>query len=150
MLNTLAAALSILIGAVLLAGCASGPGKGPEPRPLELGALVGEWRLESIEGYDALPAGVRPPTLRFDEDGSVSGFSGVNRLSTSLDLAALEEGAFAIGPAASTRMAGPQEAMDLEHDFLTLLQEASEGRVTADTLVLGADGEDLLTFRRAE
>ncbi len=72
-----------------------------------------------------LAAGEKAPSLRFDADGKVSGFGGVNRLFGSTDAAALAAGRLDLGRLASTKMAGPPAAMRLESSFLQSLSRAT-------------------------
>ena len=60
-----------------------------------------------------------PPTIAFEEDGSVSGGAGVNRF---VGTWSMDEDVLVFGPLATTRMAGPPERMDLEHRFLAVLE----------------------------
>ena len=54
---------------------------------------------------------------------------------------------FTIGPAGSTMMAGPPEAMQAEQSFFKLLDEVRTWRRTGGQLTLGdADGKALLLF----
>jgi heat shock protein HslJ len=102
-------------------------------------ALAGEWTLESIEGGDVaklLPAGARRPSINIASDGKVSGFGGVNRLSSTLDVQAVPKGEFKLGPMISTRMAGPKESMDLENRFTRLLEQAGSFELSGDKLTV--------------
>lgn len=73
----------------------------------------------------------RPPVLRFDPDGRLTGTTGVNRLAGTW---ALDGGAVTLGPLAMTRRAGPAARMALE----SALVAALEG-----PLALARDGDDL-------
>lgn len=86
--------------------------------------LAGEWVLKAMNGSEVasmLPSGAQPPSLNFGTDGKVSGFSGVNRLAGGFDLGKLAEGKLSFGNLASTKMAGPPEAMQVESKFTGLL-----------------------------
>lgn len=119
--------------------------------------ILGDWTLDALNGVDAdsllAAAGLdRAPNLSIAEDGRVSGFAGVNRLSSGLDLSKLSSGAFDLSPAAVTRMAGPPEAAALEQDFLSALSNATSLDPSALTdgvlRLLGENGQELLRFIR--
>jgi len=126
-----------VVGAMTAAGgCATGPAA-PSVEP------DGRWeltRLGDIEMHEGIPR----PTLLVTE-GTVGGFAGVNRFSGSL----ASEGPFLFAPLATTRMAGPPPAMELETRYLAALQQATEWKTEGDALVLSADGIPVLSFRRA-
>jgi heat shock protein HslJ len=111
-----------------------------------LAVLEGSWTLSAIEGFE-IPAGLREhPSLSVDAQGRVSGSSGVNRFHGALD----PDGARVFGPLATTRRAGPPQAMALETAFLNALGNAAfveggDGQVTLS----GPDGGQL-TLVRAE
>lgn len=114
-------------------------------------ALTGEWDLSKLAGVDVsslLPQGSKVPSLSFLEDGKVSGFTGVNRLSSSLDLSKLAKGEFALAPAATTRMAGPPEAMNVESQFLSALSKATGYQLDGNKLNLSDKAGELLSFVR--
>jgi heat shock protein HslJ len=112
--------------------------------------LTGDWNLTSIQGTPlTLPQGARQPTLNFTNDGKVSGTGGVNRLASSIDLPSLAKGQFKLAPAASTKMAGPPEAMALEDTFYRLLGEATGLSIDGDSLSLSGAAGELLKFVRA-
>ena len=74
---------------------------------------MGSWALIAVDGN---PGGLGDvtPTLEIREDGSVGGFSGVNRFMTRLGSGDPLEGKMILGPTAGTRMAGPPRAMAFE------------------------------------
>ena len=63
------------------------------------------------------PAG-RPPVLRFDDDGRMSGTTGVNRLAAEW---ALDGDVLTLGPLVMTRKAGPAERVALEAALVAAL-----------------------------
>lgn len=133
--------LVCLLTAVSAPGCKQGQ---KATTGQSLSALVGEWTLQSIEGADVaqtLPAGSRRPSINVAGDAKVSGFGGVNRLSSTLDAAAVPKGEFKLGPIISTKMAGPKESMDLENRFTRLLEQARSFQLTGDTLTLWTEGK---------
>jgi heat shock protein HslJ len=125
-----------LLMAVALSACASTP-----PRPEGI-----EWRLEgwslSSQRADAFPI-----TARF-ADGSVAGRSAVNTYRGPANFSA--GNTLAIGPIATTRMAGPEPAMRAEHAYLQLLGDARQWRLDGDRLVLlDGKGNERLIYARA-
>jgi heat shock protein HslJ len=113
--------------------------------------LTGDWNLSKLGGVDVgslLPAGAKVPSLNFAQDGKVSGFSGVNRLASSLDLGKLAKGEFSMAPAASTRMAGPPESMKVEDQFLAALGKATGYKLDGNSLSLTDKAGELLKFVR--
>jgi heat shock protein HslJ len=109
--------------------------------------LVGEWTLIRMNGR-ALPAGGELPTIVFDARGAVSGTTGVNRYTTSADMAQLAEGHVALRPIATTKRAGPPDAMQRETEFLDALQKVRVWKLSGRTLFLEDGGQELLVFRR--
>jgi heat shock protein HslJ len=114
-------------------------------QPVALDAV--EWRLTEINGQPARAAvegkhGL--PTLRFNaEKKQVNGFSGVNRFFGNYK----QEGEkLMFLPLASTRMAGPPEAMKLEGKFLAMLHEVTQFRIGKGTLELLQNGKILARF----
>jgi heat shock protein HslJ len=95
------------------------------------------WTVVELEGVPVVDE--TAPTLVFDlVEARVAGFAGVNRLMGSFSL---DEDGLRFGPLATTLMAGPEGAMELERRFLAAL-----GRVTAyflegRALALVADDE---------
>lgn len=115
--------------------------------------LTGEWAIVSIEGEEVasiLPGGARTPTLQFSDDGGLSGFAGVNRISGSLDTEKLITGKWSIGPMVSTKMAGPPELMALEQRILSALESADAIVHTGGSVVLTSKGKESLALVRAE
>lgn len=120
-------------------------------------SLAGDWNLSSIEGTeisklipDALLRGGKVPSLSFAPDGGVSGFTGVNRLNSKLDLQSLTTGDFKLSPAALTRMAGPPELMNIESRFTSLLAKVDGFNLKGEVLSLVGDGNQrLLEFVKA-
>ncbi len=140
----MAAGVAVIL---MFTGCRAGERGSMDP----MASLSGEWTLDWMQGTGPVaPSTGRPaPSITIATDGKVTGFTGVNRMSSSLDTARAAKGEFAMGPAASTRMAGPPEAMQLETNFLGALQRATRYRINGDHLVLSdASGEVLRLARR--
>lgn len=113
------------------------------PRPATMLDAIGTWQLDA-----AIPAGGRIPTMTIGKDGSVHGNGGVNRYSSSVDVAALKNGSWRMGPAQLTRMAGPEDAMALEQAMLDAMRQADGARMEGDKLALLQGERALLRFSR--
>ncbi|HSL58783.1 MAG TPA: META domain-containing protein [Acidimicrobiales bacterium] len=89
--------------------------------------LVGTtWTVDTLISGDAassLPAGVDPPTLTIGDDGRFTAFLGCNRANGPV---AVGDTTLTFGPAATTRMMCPPDAMDVEATVLAVL----DGEVT--------------------
>jgi len=96
------------------------------------------WVVTSID-EEPLPVD-DPPTIGFDDEGHVSGGTGVNRFT---GMWSLDEGVLVFGPLATTRMAGPPERMDLERRFLDVLAARCTVTPTDEGLLLTSDGGSL-------
>ncbi|MDX2114450.1 MAG: META domain-containing protein [Planctomycetota bacterium] len=142
----------LVVALAVCAGCRSNGGSAEAPtgggaagvneRP---GPIAGEWTLQKLRGL-SVPQGETPGrSVGFTvlTDGSIAGFSGVNRFSGRLDAAGLERGEFRMPGAVSTKMAGPPELMKLEGDFLRALEEAERYVANESTLTL-FEGNDVL------
>ncbi|MCI1192968.1 META domain-containing protein [Calidifontimicrobium sp. SYSU G02091] len=127
--------VSVSLGARTYSGC------GGDPREL----LVGdEWRVERLDGR--APVDRSRITLRFGNDGRLTGSASCNRFSAPWQLHG--EG-LRIGPAVATRMACPPPLMDQEDRFLRLLERVTRFEIAADgALVLVAGDGDRLVARR--
>lgn len=111
------------------------------------------WRLVSLMSDDGAPDTApnpdHPITLAFvaNDEGSrsVAGSGGVNRYMTTYATVGDD---LTIGPAASTRMMGPPDAMALEGRYLHALSAATQFKEVGDDLtIFSADGA--LRFTRA-
>jgi heat shock protein HslJ len=111
-----------------------------------LAVLEGSWTLSAIDGFEIPEGGGRAPFLSVDAEGKVSGSAGVNRFSGSLD----PDGANVFRPLATTRRAGPPEAMALEKAFLNVLSHADSVEGNEERLTLSAPGGRSATLVRAE
>ncbi|MEO1129234.1 MAG: META domain-containing protein [Planctomycetota bacterium] len=117
----------------------------------ESSGAFGTWKLTALgdnEVAPMLPEGMEAPSITISPDGTVSGSTGVNQMSASLDLAELAQGTFKMNPAAVTKMAGPAKAMALETKFIASLQEATGIDVSNNRLRLSRDDMKLATFQR--
>ncbi|HEY7539308.1 MAG TPA: META domain-containing protein [Methylomirabilota bacterium] len=136
--------------ALAAAGCASragAPSAAPSAsaEPPSLAKLAGvTWTLVSLDGQP-VPQGTRLPTIAFD-GARVAGLGGCNRYAGEVQETA--PGIVAVGPIASTKMACPPPAMDVEGRFFAALAQVTQYRVAGPRLVLsGPSGE--LAFERA-
>jgi heat shock protein HslJ len=99
-----------------------------------------EWALVELEGeqVEIGPDELRP-SLVFDlEESRVSGSGGVNRLTGTF---VMGEGELRFGPLGSTRMAGPEHAMELEDRFIVALGRVTSFELDGSVLTLVVDGE---------
>lgn len=139
-----------LAAAITAPGCQSGGTKAiTDMATSSIKSLVGDWDLTKLSGVDIsslLPQGSKVPSLSFLDDGKVSGSTGVNRLTSSLDLSKLAKGDFSLAPAATTRMAGSPQAMTVEQQFTSLLSQANQFKVSGNNLTLLDKGKELLGF----
>jgi len=91
-----------------------------------------DWVLASIDGRPVGQA-TKPPTLLV-QYGKVVGFGGCNRYTGPLK--ETSPGKISVGPLASTRMACPAEAMDLEDKFTTRMNKVTGYTFLAGQLAL--------------
>jgi heat shock protein HslJ len=103
-----------------------------------------EWRVEAMAG-EKIADGVEI-TLNVLPDGRLAGRAACNRFTGS---ATVGDGAIAVGPLASTRMACPAPLMALEATFLRLLRQAERYAMPAsDRLeIVLRDGRKLTAAR---
>lgn len=123
---------------LVLAACATSA-----PHPPAIAELVGTWQLDA-----PVPTGARIPTLNVGGDGSISGNGGVNKFRGTLDVKALADHRWQAGSITGTRMAGPQQAMQLENEFLRALATASGAQLEGDRLRLMLGDRTLLSLAR--
>ena len=94
-----------------------------------------EWTVQALGVEVTSPP---KPQLSFGADGRLSGTTGVNRLMGEFEV---RDGLLVVGNAATTRMAGPPEAMEQEQRLLALLGTEQAFVITGDRLEIG-DGEN--------
>lgn len=112
------------------------------------------WHLTALHTGSAvvtLSSFVDVPVLTFGEGGTLSGSTGVNRLTGSWSEGDEARG-LVLQQVAATRMAAPDaERAALEADFLALLAGTAGYRISASSLTLcSADGTTLLVFSPAK
>lgn len=140
-MKNIIAIMAVIAAAFSLSSCCSQPD------------LAGKWTVESIGGQTVsqeIPGLEELPFIEFDvTEGRVHGNSGVNILNSTFT----QDGkSLKFGMAASTMMAGPEEAMQVERDFLEAFGNVSSAKVNGgDTLELSdADGNVLMVLKRAK
>lgn len=110
------------------------------------GPLEGRWELthrEDAGGMTAIPAGVTVDAVF--ADGRLSGNAGVNSYSGTYR--ADDGGDLVIGPVASTQMAGPPAAMEVERAYLAALEAVRGYASDGEVLTMYAAGDrPLLAF----
>ena len=99
-----------------------------------------EWTLVELDGETVeIGEAELPPSLALDlEEARVTGSGDVNRFTGSF---ALSEGELRFGPLATTRMAGPEEAMQREQAFLDALARVTGYELDDRTLTLLTGGD---------
>lgn len=112
----------------------------------DFAGLLGSWTLVAVDGIRA-ESQDNAATLQVMPDGTVAGFSGVNRYRARLKTAPLT-GRISFILGASTMMAGPTDAMAAERIFLERLGAVSTFTINGATLRLYAGDNKALTFLR--
>ena len=99
-----------------------------------------EWTLVELDGTPVeIGADELAPSLVLDlEEARVTGSGGVNRLTGHFALSGDE---LRFGPLATTRMAGPENAMRREAAFLAALERVTSYALDGRTLALLADDD---------
>ena len=102
-----------------------------------------EWVLVELDGGPvAVGQDELPPSITLDlEESRASGSGGVNRFTGTFSMS---ESELRFGPLASTRMAGPEDAMTLENAFFAALARVTSHELDGRTLTLLADGEPVV------
>lgn len=144
------AALLLSLALLALSGCRDqrqqlGQALSGKP-PVIAGSLEGEWQIEDLNGGGPVARG----SLMFDpgDQGTsrLSGMAGCNRFTGSWK----QDGAtLKLGPFASTMMACPPPAMEIERRVLALLEAVNGVTYTADGAAILAtqDGRKLKLMR---
>lgn len=137
----LAAILSLLLGCE---ATLARDGATPSQAELRATLLGNDWTVVQI-GADPVADGTRP-TLRFGEDGQVSGDGSCNRYAGGY---VLDREAIRVGPIATTRRACPPPAMAQEVRFLEALLESRRVSVdgTGQLVLEGGAGRTIVARR---
>jgi heat shock protein HslJ len=131
---------TVLVALVaLLSGCG-----GDDNAPNAPTMLQGTWKLETLNGAKSDPAVVSTLTMN---DGTANGNAGVNTFNGSYS--APSDGVLTFGPLATTMMAGPDNAMKQEQDFLKALADTKKFTTEDGALVLMDDAETKLAVLKA-
>ena len=97
------------------------------------------WVLESFADESTPVESVQGVRSHFSlKDGKVTGNGGVNSFNGSYELSGTD---ISFSPLASTKMAGPPEALDQEMRFFQALESAAHVEVRDEKMTL-SDGED--------
>jgi heat shock protein HslJ len=134
--------VAIALGTALLLASCSGAGSSSEPAG-EPGLVGTDWTLTAaaLDSIDLTGFGI---TIQFT-DTTMSGSSGVNQYWGMYT--ATPAGALTLGPLATTRMAGPDDAMAAEQAYLALLATVTGYVIDDDGLALLAEQQDVLRYR---
>ncbi|MGR3636275.1 MAG: YbaY family lipoprotein [Shimia sp.] len=100
---------------------------------------LSEWLVVVVGGKELQSE--RVPQMRFEADGRVSGSSGCNRFTGSVDLSG---GGFAFGPLASTRMACPGALSEQETQFFAALERVAGYDLRDGAALLDTDGREVM------
>ena len=102
-----------------------------------------EWAVVELDGEPVeLGPEALAPNLSLDlEESRVIGSGGVNRFAGTF---AMTGGELRFGPLATTRMAGPEDAMRLERGLLEALARVTAYELEGRVLTLLADGEPVV------
>jgi heat shock protein HslJ len=135
--RTFLATVLLLAALFAIGSCATTTPTAP-PRLDDTSWRLAAWSISSMKSTDF------EITARFG-DGGVAGRSAVNTYRANVVLG--PGNALAIGPIATTKMAGPEPAMRAEHAYLKLLADARSYRIDGNRLTLfDAGGNERLAF----
>lgn len=106
------------------------------------------WKLLNMDGKDVsklISKNENNITLSFNENG-INGNSGINNYFGDCEIV---NNNIKVGPLGSTRMAGPENLMKVEREFLELLENSKKVKLSNQkTLVLTTDKGKTLTFEK--
>jgi heat shock protein HslJ len=128
--------LIAILSVVVLSGCAMTG----QDATIDLPGT--SWVLVELDGAEAV--GETPPTLAFDDQGSVTGLAGCNSFNAEVTIDGSD---LTVGPVASTQMACVEEGVaDQEQAFLAALQDATSFTTDDDGRLVIEGGGATLTF----
>lgn len=131
---------AVIAAVLLLGGCAGSAAPADAADPADLVGVT--WVLSEVGGVE--PVEGAAVTLRFADDGTVSGSGGCNRFSGTYEA---DPGKLTIGESlGSTMMACADDVMAVEAAVLAALPKATGFQVEEDRLTL-KDSEPLATFK---
>lgn len=104
-----------------------------------------KWKLLEM-GQTTLPEKDGEITISFDEN-KVNGNSGVNNYFGSFEI---KNNSIKIGPVGSTRMAGPENLMKIEFEYLKLLQDSKTIEFNNNLLILTTNDGKVLKFEKID
>ncbi|MDD1794599.1 META domain-containing protein [Enterovibrio makurazakiensis] len=138
-------AIAMLVAPAILAGCATSTSAQNDAMDVSVVNMQHHnWILESVDGQPLnLPEGFAAPSLEIGESFTANGHGGCNRY---FGQGELKEDQFRIDKMASTMMACPESAMDLEGVMTSVLGDWSDVTLTKQKLVL-KNGEHVLSFQ---
>lgn len=102
-----------------------------------------KWKLSEM-GQTKLPE--KEITISFDKN-KVNGNSGVNNYFGSYEI---KNNSIKIGPVGSTRMAGPENLMKIEFEYLKLLQDSKTIKLNNNILILTTSDRKVLKFEKMD
>lgn len=102
-----------------------------------------KWKLSEM-GQTKLPE--KEITISFDKN-KVNGNSGVNNYFGSYEI---KNNSIKIGPVGSTRMAGPENLMKIEFEYLKLLQDSKTIEFNNNLLILTTNDGKVLKFEKID
>ncbi len=102
-----------------------------------------KWKLSEM-GQTKLPE--KEITISFDKN-KVNGNSGVNNYFGSYEI---KNDSIKIGPVGSTRMAGPENLMKIEFEYLKLLQDSKTIEFNNNFLILTTNDGKILKFEKID
>ncbi|WP_028025271.1 META domain-containing protein [Enterovibrio calviensis] len=138
-------AIAMLVAPAILAGCAASTSVQSDAMDVSVVNMQHHnWVLESVDGQPLnLPEGFAAPSLEIGESFTANGHGGCNRY---FGQGELKGDQFRIDKMASTMMACPEPAMNLEGVMTDVLGDWSDVTLTKQKLVLKND-EHVLSFQ---
>jgi len=137
MLRPMKRSIALLAAIVLLAGCAI------TSRDATMDLPGTSWVLVDLDG--TAPVGETPPTIAFDDQGTVTGTGGCNTFNGEVTIDGSD---MSVGPLASTQMACEEDISTQEAAFFTALQDVTSYTVDNEGRLVLQDG-GTLTFEVA-
>lgn len=113
---------------------------------IETEKLNGTWNAVAINGESITPSD-QTPYLGIEEDGSIYGFNGCNRLMGSIDMKSLAKGEADFSKMGSTMMACPDNKY--EQSFMEAIRQAKKIEMKDDKIyLLDENGKTVLEFAK--